>query len=240
MQTPLREKRGSQAGITLIELLFAMTIMTILSTMLVGGWITLQRSYAFTLRTNTARATVRDALDRMSSELRDCQPLTSTGYPIQTAGAYECVFYSAYNQAGAGADGSGNSSTVLRLTRIYLDLSGSSDQKKLWWQRETNGSVGFTDLALDPYPPSGDRRILLATNVVNGASTVNIPYVFTYGYRDTDGDYATNHTMTDPSEIISVQIRLAVDANLGHSPNYIDLTTTVRPRNAGTGFLEEE
>ena len=108
---------------------------------------------------------------------------------------------------------------------------GTTDQKTLNWQRDTDGDLAFT---------SADRRILLAKDVVNGASTVNIPYVFTYGYLDSNGNFATNHTMADPSKIVSVQIRLAVDSNLGHSPNYIDMSTTVRPRNSGAGFLEEE
>jgi len=218
MQTPLREKRGAQAGITLIELLISMIILTIVSTMLVGGWISLQRSFAFAQATNTARATARDALDRVSSELRDCQPPTTGGSPFTSASPYRCVFYSSYNQAGASADGTGNKSTVLLLTRIYLD------QKTLYWQRDTNGSGTFT---------SADRTIVLATNVVNDASTLNVP-IFTYGYKDTSGNYATATTMADPSKIISVQVRLVVDANLSHTPKYVDLTTTVRPRNAGS------
>ncbi len=230
MTTAPRKRRGAQAGITLVELLVAMSIMTILSTMLVGGWISLQDSFAFTQRANTARATVRDALSRMSSELRDCQPPTTspTARPIQTASPYECVFYSSYNQAGARADGSGMSSSALRLTRLYL--TGSGDQKTLNWQRDTDGDLAFT---------SADRTMVLAKDVVNGASTVNIPYVFTYGYKES-GNYVTATSLADPSKIVSVQIRLAVDSNVGHSPNFIDMSTTVRPRNSAAGFLEEE
>ncbi len=240
MPTPPPGRRGSQNGITLVEILIVMSILGILTTMMVAGWLSMQRSYAFASHANTARATVRDALDRMSSELRATQPLTSTGYPIQTANPYECVFYSSYNQPGTRADGTGNSASVLRPTRIVL--VGTGDQKQLYWQRDTDGAAGFTAFT-DPYPVDGDRRILLAEDVVNGASTVSIPYVFKYGYLGASGElvtWPTDTPMADPSKIISVQIRLVVDANLGHSPQFIDMSTTVRPRNSAAGFLEEE
>ena len=57
---------------------------------------------------------------------------------------------------GQRADGSGTG--VLRLTRFYLDTSGSAAQKTLYWQRDTNASGGFD---------SADRKIVLARNVVN-------------------------------------------------------------------------
>jgi hypothetical protein len=58
--------------------------------------------------------------------------------------------------------------------------------------------------------------------------------VFTYGYRDGSGDFTTATTIgsADLSKIISIHIRLIVDANLAHSPAPADLETTVRPRNA--------
>ena len=66
MQIPRREKRASQAGLSMIELLVSMIIVTVIGTMLVAGWISLQRSFAFAQAKNTARATARDALERLS------------------------------------------------------------------------------------------------------------------------------------------------------------------------------
>jgi len=239
MQTAMGEKRGSQAGMTLMELLVSMIIMSVVGTMLVGGWISLQRAYAFTRATNSARATARDALDRISSELRASQPPTAAvatqfylpatpTYPYM-CGPTSCVFYSAYNNSAA-ADGSGLaltgtvplSTSAIRLTAIWLDTSTST----LYWQRDTNNN-GFD---------ASDRKIVLASkNVVNSAVSRNI---FTYYFRDlTTGVYSHSSTLStsganNVANLRSVQVELVIDANMAHTPTYVDLTTTVRPRNA--------
>ena len=217
-----------QPGVTLVELLVGIVLLGIITTMLIGGFFTMQSSYAFSQRMNLARATAREALDRMASELRDCEPLyltpSSTNTAIKLAGAYECDFYSAYNQANASSDGTGKAN--LRLTRIYL--VGSTDYKSLVLQRDTTNDGAFG---------AGDRSITLATNVVNGSTKVNVPYIFTYGYTDSAGVAQTPaHTVADCGKLTWVKVRLLVDGNLNHSPNYIDLTTSVRPRNTGIGL----
>jgi Tfp pilus assembly protein PilV len=233
MQIPRREKRASQAGLSMIELLVSMIIVTVIGTMLVAGWISLQRSFAFAQAKNTARATARDALERMSSELRDAQPPTdasTTPFYFALASpyvcdAYDCVFYSAYNNALARQDGTGT--TQLRLTAIWLDTSGAQAQKTLKWTRDTNNNGSL----LDP----SDRTIILARNVVNTTVSPANP-VFTYFFRgSTPGSYTTAISLdsTSAPTLVSVQIELVVDANLSHTPSYVDLKTTVQPRNAG-------
>jgi prepilin-type N-terminal cleavage/methylation domain-containing protein len=245
MQTANIRRRSSQAGITMIELLISMIILGIVSTMLITGWINLQRASAFTVKDNNARADARDGLSRMTTELRDAQPTslpTTTASPTATpmpsptwsiytvAGPWEVDFYSAYNTPGAGADGSGTGK--LLLTRFYLDQSGTSDQKTLYWQRDTNSTPGFD---------AGDRKFVVAHNVVNmkipDPSTGNAyTAIFTYGYRNSvSGQYLTTDNSAgtlDLTTVIAVQIRLITDVNLSHAPKYIDLSTTVRPRNA--------
>jgi prepilin-type N-terminal cleavage/methylation domain-containing protein len=237
--SPSERSRRSQAGVTLVELLVAMLILGIVTTMLITGWISLQRASAFAVQSNDARASARDALDRISSELRDSQPqtlatLTATPtpaptYPLfTTAKPMEAVFYSAYNQLGANADGSGTG--ALMPTRIYLDVSsGSTPQKTLYWQRKTDASTGWT---------SGYRQMVLATNVVNNSipSTGSPTAVFTYGYRTGGHLLWTDNSddALDLNTIVAVRIRVIVDVNLAHTPSYVDLSTTVIPRNAGT------
>jgi type II secretory pathway pseudopilin PulG len=205
-----------------------MVLLGIITTMLVGGFFSMQNSYAFTQRMNLARATAREALDRMASELRDCAPQSltpsSTNTAIKLAGAYECDFYSSYNQSNASSDGTGKAS--LRLTRLYL--TGSGDYRTLVLQRDTNNNGTFD---------APDRSITLATNVVNGSTKVNVPYIFTYGYTDSAGvAQPPANSVADCSKLTWVKVRLLVDGNLNHSPNYIDLTTSVRPRNTGIGL----
>ena len=123
MTARLAGSRGSQSGITLIELLITMVILSIVTTMLIGGWISLQRAYAFTSAKNNATAQARDAIDRISSEIRTAQgstytepspsaatpfpsPSTSTPFVVDGTAPYVCdrndiTFYSAYNNPGA-------------------------------------------------------------------------------------------------------------------------------------------
>jgi type II secretory pathway pseudopilin PulG len=228
MLTLCPTERRPQAGITLIELLVSTVILGVVTTMLIMGWTSLQRSYANGVRTSNANGEARDALSRVAREIRDAQPVaitTPASSPFTVATSMEIDYYSAFNAPGQRSDGTGTA--ALRLTRIKLDTSGSAAQKTLYWQRDTNASGGFD---------SADRKIILARNVVNSSvpSTGSPTPIFTYGYRDGSGDFttATSIATADLSKIISVQIRLIVDANLSHTPTYADLQTTVRPRNA--------
>lgn len=217
-----------QNGVTLIELLVSMLILGVISTLLLMGWTSLQRSYASGVRANNAQAEARDAMSRMSREIRDAQPATITtppASPFTLATATQIAFYSAFNDPGQRADGSGIG--ALRLTRIYVDTGGAAAQKTLYWQRDTNGNGVFD---------ASDRKIVLARSVVNNSvpSTSAPTPVFTYGYRDSSDNFltATSVATGDLTKIISVQIHLIVDANLARTPTYAELQTTVRPRNA--------
>jgi prepilin-type N-terminal cleavage/methylation domain-containing protein len=253
-----RARRSRQEGFTLIEVLVSMVIMGVVSTMLIGIWIVLTHSAAFAQADNTAAATARDASDRITAELRDCQPPSSSSYnpfifsisctyPVNlgtiTCDANDCVFYSSYNNAGTmlnsdptaspspGVTDNGDATAL--PTAIILDTSGSANQKTLWWVRDTNKDGSFD---------AGDKAIKLATNVVNTASTVNKP-IFTYTFGTTSGStttYATgsltSSTVWNPptSFLTSIQVELVVDANLNDKPTYVDLVSVVRPRNVGT------
>jgi len=238
MHPPRRQGRNPQAGITLVELLISMIIMSIVTTMLIGAWISLQRAYATTSAKNNATANARFALDRISSEIRSAQGMTFTPSPSPSTStpfypgatipyrcdANDCVFYSAYNNPlAAGSSGQFGRGQLL-LTAIWLDTQGSQAQKTLWWERNTSGN-GLGD--------PGNRKIKLATNVVNSAAAINRP-IFTYMVRNsTTGLPSPAATLgtANVASLLSVQIELVADANLKHTPTYVDLLTTVEPRN---------
>ena len=246
MHSPRRQGRNPQAGITLVELLISMIIMSIVTTMLIGAWISLQRAYATTSAKNTATANARFALDRISSEIRSAQGMTFTPSPSPSTStpfypgatipyrcdANDCVFYSAYNNPlAAGSSGQFGRGQLL-LTAIWLDTQGSQAQKTLWWERDTTGN-GLGD--------PGNRKIKLASNVVNTAAVINKP-IFTYNVLDSSGNIiqtasltSANVTATSTSanvaSLVSVQIEVITDANLLHTPTFVDLLTTVEPRN---------
>lgn len=240
----IRQSR-SQAGLTLIEILVSIIILGIISTMLVMGWVNLQRASATVLRTNNARAALRDAMSRISVEVRAAQPTalpsaTASATPVevlQEASPTEVQFYSAFNAVGANADGSG--AAAPRLTRIWLDpddhpTSWNQQCGTLLWQRDANDNGTLGD--------SGDRNIVLARNVANDvvedtAHGADYTAVFRYGYRATEDDpveWTDNEDGTlDLATVVAVGVRLIIDKKMGGTPSYVDLTTTVRLRNAG-------
>jgi prepilin-type N-terminal cleavage/methylation domain-containing protein len=231
----------SQSGITLIELLVTMIILSIVTTMLVGAWISLQRAYAFTSAKNNATAQGRDAIDRVSSEIRTAQGITYSASPSPTTSspfivdgtgtspygtgtsAYLCdathlTFYSAYNNSSAASQSGDLGRNQLRPTAIWLDQTKNT----LLWRRDTNNN-GLDD---------NDRTIKLASNVVNTAASVN-KNVFTYNVRNALGNIVTANSLTSANvnALVSIQIEIIADVNLTHTPTYVDLMTTVEPRN---------
>ena len=246
MWTPRREARRtrrSQAGLTLVELLVSIIVVGILTTMLVSGWINLQRASAVTVSASTSRATARDAMSRVSSELRGAQPTSlptpvpsATGAPVSQppltmATRNDVRFSSSFNSSNANADGSGLA--ALRPTRLWLDTSGSQDQKTLFWQRDMNANGSFTD--------AGDRSIVLAEDVVNevvaDATNGGTSYtpVFRYAYRNALGNIQwTDNADSVLASIVAIRARLLIDSNMARGPSPVDITTTVRLRNAST------
>jgi prepilin-type N-terminal cleavage/methylation domain-containing protein len=239
MRTNGRQERASQSGITLVELLVSMIILSIVSTMLIVGWMSLQRNYAFAAADNKARATARDALDRVSSEIRAAQPPSPTASPFTPfflggsgwgtgqyiCGPYACVFYSSYNNPLAATQSGLTGMGAVRLTAIWLQTSGN--QRNLYWERDTSGNGALGD--------AGDQKVIIADNVVNATLSPAIP-IFTYNLYS-GGTYPppvntlTGGTGGNVASVDSVQIEIVVDANLAHTPRYIDLRTTVEPRN---------
>jgi len=234
MQILRTKRRRREDGFTLIEVLVSMIIMGIVSAMLIGIWIVLTHASAFAQADNTAASTARDALDRVSAELRDAQPSTTvsttpfifTMASPNVCDGYDCTFYSSYNNALTKTQSGLSGEAQVLPTSIYLDTSGTTPQKKLYWIRDTNGNGSFD---------VGDKKILLASNVVNTAASVNKP-IFTYVFRDSSGNYttATSLNSTSVKTLVAINVELVVDSNLNDKPTYVDLVSTVRPRNQGT------
>jgi len=230
MPVVLERKHARQQAVTLIELLVAIVITAVVSTMVLGIWFALQRSTDFSEQNNSAVSTGRDALDRVSSELRDAQPSASyTASPFcltlstpYLCDGYDCTFYTPYNYAQTVAKTAANGLGASVLTSIYLDTSGTLPEKKLMMVRDLSGDGQFG---------SGDQVITLATNVVNTATSVNRP-VFAY-ILDNSGTYSTTNTVTtaNASAVVAVKIEIVVDTNMSAKPTYTDFVSTVRPRN---------
>ena len=83
---------------------------------------------------------------------------------------------------------------------------------------------------------TGDRKIILATDVVNTPTSMTSNPIFTYNLYDATNGYTRTNALTslNVASVVSVQVDIVVDANISHTPRYIELMTTVEPRNQGS------
>lgn len=202
-----------QRGMTLIELLVAMIIMGVLTTMIIGTWISLTSAYSFTSRSDRQRDFANQAIARMAREVRDAQKV-----PGSTTGAFtfaypnQIRFYSTFNMAG-----NSDPTSTPRLTRFML----------------RNGAV-YRDLAGNDgiFGTGDDVSRLLVEDVVNVSQATDL---FRYSaINATTGQMYQSSgetTLVPAARIQTVRILLLVDLNPGKSPNYMDISTTVEPRN---------
>ena len=198
VRSPLRR----QKGITLVELLVAMTIMAILATMIVGAWISLQSSYAYSVKSADARGIARDTMARMRREIRDAMTQPSTGLgPIVTAENNHIQPMSAFNDTGGNV------------------------QAVDYWYRATSSTTGNITRKR-----GGGAEQIVARDIVN---VYNNTPLFRYSYIDAAGTVvvATTVGAADVPRILTVEIHILADVNPGHSPTYMDLISTVQPRN---------
>ena len=225
--SPRRRLRlRDESGLTLMELLVGLVIMSIVSTMVLMGWFAIQNSYSYTINSSEARDFANQALARMELEIRDAEAGPS-GVAIIDAEPTSITFTTTFNLAGAT-----DPNTQPVLTEYYLrddpPVNGQPQGQSLWRVRDDNGNGTLTD----------DTPVRVVKNVVNclvpeGAhSTTDL---FTYGYYSSDGAYTQVNTIpagstTVLSELQTVQIHLLVDLNPEHSPIYMDLQTTAQPR----------
>lgn len=213
-----RFSRRRQSGMTLVELLVAMLIMGILSAMIIGGWVTLTKAYSSTSRSNRQRDFANQAIARMAREIRDAQKIPAgTSAAFVRAYPSEIRFYSTFNTSTAD-----NPTTTPRLTRFILKANpGTPDVGTIY--RELSGTDGLFDTTDD----ISHRVVGDVVNLRTGDE------LFTYHAIDPlTGSMLQGMTTLVPADRIqTVSILLQVDLNPGKSPNYMDIETTVEPRN---------
>lgn len=214
----------AQSGITLVELIIAMSIMGVLSTMILMVWFSLQSSYASSVQNAKQRDVARQGVWRMATEIRDAQGIE--GYPpVMSAGANSILIGTSFNNSGNSEQPTDASSPDASVHRVKF--SYSEDDKTIYRTEDANGNGNFAD----------ETPVALVGNVVNGTvpDGGSTP-LFRYSYYDTSGVLQTVDSLTaagiDPARLLNVQIQALVDIKPNKSPTYMDLRTTVQPRNA--------
>jgi type II secretory pathway pseudopilin PulG len=249
-----RSARGSEAGVSLVELLVAMSIMTIISTMLLLGWFALSDSYSFSINSADARDSGRQALSRLQREIRDAQmPTIGTGTASDAilfrARPYTIALFTSFNEAGNStmtwSSGHAVASTPhLVVYRLYTD-------REIWRFEDLNntrviemsngdsfGMTGSTppefELAEQQF---GEGATKLVSDVVNWSLTPHTP-LFTYNVYGSDPVTGAVALQTEDLLIgadrytaVAVNIDLLVDLNPAREPVYADLRATAQLRN---------
>jgi prepilin-type N-terminal cleavage/methylation domain-containing protein len=218
-----------QDGFSMIEMLVTIIVMGIVSTMVLGVWFALQSSYAFSISADNSRGVARDSMARMELEIRDAaaQPdqlsvNVPSGYPyvdsaINAASGSQINFTTPFNDP----------SLVIEDVAYKYVVNADGKAGTLYRYKGSNPSC------VDPTTDPDAIKSTLATNVVNYTAGNNVP-IFTYTSYTAAGGYATSNSVSGTSalqDIVTVQIHLLIDTTPGHSPVYMDLMSTVEPRN---------
>jgi prepilin-type N-terminal cleavage/methylation domain-containing protein len=202
-----RRTYSRQNGVSLVELLVGMVILTIVTAAIIMVWFVLQDSFSYSTKSSEQREAARDGVTLLARELRDVQPLAinSGTPPILTAGPYRISFYTTFHDADAESPGA-------QAVKVVYTIEADGDRDALY------RTIG-----------DGEKRLVVA-DVMNQQDERPL---FQYSYFNAWGQLSTTSeldaTMTD--RIQNIQIQLIIDVNPGHTPTEMRLTTTVQPRN---------
>jgi type II secretory pathway pseudopilin PulG len=226
MMTRRRATSGTQrrAGITLVELLVTMTIMSLVVAMLIVIWIALGDSFTNTAQGSNARDYARLAASRMGRELRDAEAQLTTGRytglpAVLWASANKIIFVTTFNDSGNDLP------NAKPLAIMYYLESGT-----LYMKRDTND-----DGQWDAAKPTSLVPYMVNGSVGSGGGTP----VFSYTCVADDGSYTavrpsgdlTSLPEAQRDRIISVTFTLLVDENPKRPPTHTTVVSTAQLRN---------
>ncbi len=226
-----------QSGMSMIELLIAIGIMSVITVMILVSWLALSRSYSYSATSSKARDHAREAMARMEREIRDAQGHPDTAeFALIRAQARTIVVSTTFNIAG---NDDPNVEPRLVMFRLYPN-------RELWRFHDSDGDgvIAGVDSDVGGWPAnvhqlseqaSGEGARMLLAHAVNDIvpSASSPTTLFRYTYYDTDGTLVQTNTVSgaDRGRVVSVQINLMVDLNPARSPIYAEFQTTAQLRN---------
>jgi len=239
MRPQMHKPRGDrQSGMSLIELLISMIIMSVITVMILVSWFALSKSYSYSISSNEARDSAREATARLEREIRDAESVSTTSEAaLIRARVRTIVVSTTFNIAGNASP-----LTVPRLVMYRLYPDG-----ELWrfFDADGNGVIAGVDMSADGWPDNpylvgeraaGEGHRMLVKNVVNDKvpSAGSPTPLFRYSYYQADGELVQATTVlgaTNRRKVVSVQLDLLVDLNPARSPIYTEFQTTAQLRN---------
>jgi prepilin-type N-terminal cleavage/methylation domain-containing protein len=208
----VQKRHRHEAGLTLVELLIAMSILAVVTTMVLMNWFALQRSYAYTMKNDQARVDAREAVTRMVMEIRSAQALP--GKAVLAGGGVDATsewidFWTTFNHPDE-----------LLLTRYVYR-----------WGTSATGVVTGSVYRMVDVGSAGQREWLVVSNVINGAANPVFQYLSVDAYGNPSALVAIPTSQALLARVSAVKIHLRVDLNPGKSPTYMDIKTTAQLRN---------
>lgn len=199
----------SHSGMTLIELLLAIAVVSIVmqgfTTLFIRTWDTNK----FILEMGLASAMAQHANNKLVTDLRGIQQSDHGAFPIAEATSMSLTIYSDIEDDGV-------------VERVHYYLDQASDELRVGITNPTNTQPATY--------PSGDQETrVLARYVVNAS---NDP-IFYYYNDDYPGDTTTN-PLTLPTSLANIQlvrIRLFINIDPIKAPNNVYIESFVDLRN---------
>lgn len=216
--------RGER-GMTLPEVLIAMSLMLVILAASLGTFSTMQRNSEKTRKLNALQEDTRNLLDVMAKGLRNvASRADNVSHPIDRATPQDLI----YQVVSSTAPTTYNPASVQRV-RYCLD-----NQRRLWQQTQTlaDASVAAPTAAACPANSGWTTQRNISTAVTNGNRAV-----FTYLLAGPAPARFTEATTVPDSDdlalerIVGIRTELFVDDNVAKAPPESTLTTRVFLRN---------
>jgi prepilin-type N-terminal cleavage/methylation domain-containing protein len=190
-----------QNGFTVVEMIVAMFILTIIGTAVVNFQLDIFSLNKINSSNLVIQESARLVLKNISSEIRSMSPSSIGAYNIDQAATSSLTFYS-------------NIDSDPSIEKIRYFLSGTTLKK------------GVTKPVSNIYNPANETFRDLAQNVANATSTIFSYYDSTY-----DGTSAPLSQPIDILKIRLIKVNLVIDQDLLKSPPPLYMTTQVSIRN---------
>ena len=213
-----------ERGFTLVELLVAIILMTIVLGAVLTVFDTFNAKQATTARRNDAQESARRSVDQLSRELRNAISAVAAGAPVgeavERATPYDLVFVS-ISPAGV----SGTNTAGRQRVRYCLDATDPANGRLIRQVDRTSSTLPVLPAASTGCPVGGwTQTQVLAQNVTNRRGGADRP-VFSYRFGTT-GSTALN-------DLVAISPHVFVDVtSQANTPPETDLRSAVVLRNA--------
>jgi prepilin-type N-terminal cleavage/methylation domain-containing protein len=215
----MRPTRG-QEGYSLIELLVAMAIITVVVMATISAFVAFHKNERVNRLENESQDQARLALERLSSQLRNlASPTDYVPASVEKAEPYDLVFLTVDAVKPVGSANARNIKRVRYCVGPVVNGRAPLIREQQTWQ-VVNPPPSFSTATCDTSGSGGWQKTqIAASDVVNTQQSPAVP-IFQY----TPGP-------SDVTKITAIRADLYVDVNPGQTPQAVNLNTGVFLRN---------